>query len=336
MEDLKQGRYDLLSLCTPRGAMGRRGSTHTLSGHCQAPHMAFDVNVNTVLLSGIPLEVSVWDLCDVLQMCNGFCDYFSTVPVQGGVTREMRARFSSANSAREAVKLLSETKLGGDCVLRPTLVDPSLSLEALVAPREMSHPVRIAKDLELSSQIIRKLDKLMFIPNEVTEFLLGREVPVELKLDFQILYLRRAHHFCLYAATWCDDEWDLSQKCGAAVLRDGTSNELSPAEGDWAKAHNNRLEKFLETVQYGQPFVPTYNDEPIQSRVFALCEEKTKQVSEQKYMCNECGKHFRGRNYVRKHLRKVHADLFEIIRLQVHEEMALAAFRKDKFHPTKS
>jgi len=56
-------------------------------------------------------------------------------------------------------------------------------------------------------QVIRKMDALLGISDDITMALLGHvtETEIEMKLDLQILYLRRVHHFCFYAGKWCKD-----------------------------------------------------------------------------------------------------------------------------------
>ena len=67
-------------------------------------------------------------------------------------------------------------------------------------PKEKRWPLAVA-------QVIRKMDALLGISDDITVALLGdvSETEIEMKLDIQILYLRRVHHFCFYASRWCKD-----------------------------------------------------------------------------------------------------------------------------------
>ena len=64
------------------------------------------------------------------------------------------------------------------------------------------------KEMTLAvAQVIRKMDALLGISDDIAMALLGHvtETEIEMKLDIQILYLRRVHHFCFYAGRWCKD-----------------------------------------------------------------------------------------------------------------------------------
>ena len=77
--------------------------------------------------------------------------------------------------------------------------------------KEMSLPERIHKDLALSEQVMQRLDGLTEVPKDITALVLNAYGTTEFKLDLRITYLRRVHHFCFYAARWCDDEWSLAR-----------------------------------------------------------------------------------------------------------------------------
>ena len=113
--------------------------------------------------------------------------------------------------------------------------------------KEMSLPERLLKDLALSEQVIQRLDGLTEVPEEITALVLNAYGTTEFKLDLRVTYLRRVHHFCFYAARWCDDEWFLRDACGIATLRAPAQPECTA--GEWSAAHEQRLESFLGSVQ---------------------------------------------------------------------------------------
>jgi len=240
--------------------------------------------------------------------------------------REVRARFATGSLARGALSALSNLEAA-----KPTLVTPSAELSALVAPPEMSHPERVRKDAALAARAARLLDGLQGVRPELAERLLAREAEPEAKLDLLVLYLRRVHNFCFYAAAWCEDDWHLRKSCGSAVLRDVS---IDMPEGKWAAAHEERLERFLATPHGTRPTVPSRDEEPVVGRVAQLMEEQTKQVAEGKFRCEQCGKHFKGTSYVHKHLRKVHTDVLEVVRQKVLEEAAREACIADPSRPS--
>jgi len=314
IREMQEHRYDGLSLRTPAtaGAADRQGATCQTSGHLQPPHFVLDPDVNTLLLAGLPAEASVWHACDPLVACPGLA-----AVAWSGAPREVRARFDSEEHVQLAIRALEGTALPCGHVLQPTLISPSAEPNALVAPPEMSHPNRIQKDEALSARVVRLLDGLVGVAPEV-------------------LYLRRVHHFCFYAAAWCEDEWDLRKRCGTAVLRDGLGGAgMAAAEGEWAKAHDERLQHFFESARLERPRVPEIEgDEQLASKAAALCQEKTCQITEGKFRCLECDKNFKGPEYVHKHLRKVHTELFEALRQEACQEAADAAYLADPCRPT--
>lgn len=275
--------------------------------------------------------MSVWDLYDTVVQCGGLTEFAWSSPNPVKLKREVRARFASAAHARAGFEALVKLPARGTCT---ALLTPSDELTALVLPPEMSHPDRIQKDEALSAEVVRRLDRLTGVAPEATEALLGRQALPIAKLDLQVLYLRRVHCFCFYAAAWCDHEWDLRQRCGAAALRESLSGAgKAAAEGEWAKAHDERLQCFLETAELQRPAGLDVDADCLAGPASALSKEKTFKVSEGKFRCLECGKHFKGPEYVHKHLRKVHGNLFEALRRQAWEAAAAAAYLEDKGRP---
>jgi len=339
IEDLRQRRFDGLSLRAPASAAGRRGASCATSGHLRPPHFAFDPDADTLIVGDLTPAASIWELHDLLAGRQGLAAISWPRPASSGsgrqgLAREVRARFASKAFARAAGEALATVRTNDGRSLCPALAPPSAELQALVAPPEMSHPERIHKDMALSARVIRHLDKLSGIPPEITDAMLNQDHEdgsEEARLDVQVLYLRRVHHFCFYAAALCEDEWDLHTRCGSALLRDGSSQVV--AEGEWARAHDERLERFLAEPALVRPAAPCCDEEPVASRIAALLEEKTQQVAEAKFRCLQCSKHFRGPEYVHKHIRKMHTDVLEAVRQHVHEEAADAAYVADPNRP---
>lgn len=341
LQDMNQGRYKGLSLRTPANA--RSGGVCPTAGHMVAPHFAFDPDADVLWLSGIPPAVSVWDLHDNLQSQAGYLAISMPRPITG-LLRDVRMRFASPGHARCALNALANAPLKDGYKMRPAIVDTAPTLDALVAPPEMANPKRILKDVELCTRIVRKLDALAGIAAEVTEAVLGEAaqkdstaslIDTEARLDMQLLYLRRVHHFCFYGCAWCEDEWELRRRCGASVLRDNlSSGNSAPPEGEWSEKHQSRIEMFLNTAKLERPFAPNPNDEPLKSRLVEQCQAKTLQVTPQKFQCILCKKFFKGPEYVHKHLRKVHADIFEGVRLDFFNEAVCAAYLADPNRPT--
>lgn len=332
VQELAQGRFQGLSLCAPEpGPEGRQGAACPVAGRGEAPHFVVDPDVHALLLRGIPLTASVWDIYDFAVQRPGFAAIAWSDPLPGDMCRELRVRFETAEQADAALKAMKDAQLASGVSLDPELLSPSSDLVGLVTPPEMAHPDRIRKDQALSARIVRHLDQLAGVQPQETEALLNHEGSTVEKLDVQVLYLRRVHHFCFYGAAWCKDEWDLRQRCGNALLRDHAADSVT--EGEWAQKHDQRLEHFLASAALDRPHVLGGDDEPISSKTDAVCSEQTHKISDGKFQCLECKKLFKGPEYVRKHLRKMHAELFEVIRQNAHADVACAAYLADSCRP---
>jgi len=327
IQDLRQSRFEGVSLCTSTSGSG----TCPTAGHQKPPHFAFDPDVGALLVQGIPPASSIWTLYDTLKELPGLAAVAWSKPPAMDASRTLRARFASAEQAHAALEVLAKVPTVECESLQMSLLNPASDLSALVMPPEMSSTSRLEKDAELSAQIVRRLDALVGVPAEATEALIDHRGAAAAKLDLQVLYLRRVHHFCFYAALWCDDAWDLSNRCGAALVRD-SGTDKSVEEGDWAKAHEERLRSFMATAEFKRPSALQSCQEQIAVRTELLCKEKTQQAAEAKFRCSMCNKHFKGPEYVYRHLQKAHADLFEAIQQEVHNNAAVRAFLAEPLH----
>ncbi|OLP92663.1 hypothetical protein AK812_SmicGene25492 [Symbiodinium microadriaticum] len=314
-QDLREGRYCELSL---RTGQARRGATCPIAGHLQAPEFAFDPDVGSLVIRSLPPAVSVWDVLDVIQDRPGFCTAAWTSFEGTDLARDFFARFTTAADATAAAVVLmrsAETLLsrpGSEGTGRASVLSPKPDLAALVLPQEMSLPERLLKDLALSEQVIQRLDDLTEVPKDITALVLNAYGTTEFKLDLRVTYLRRVHHFCFYAARWCDDEWSLRDACGIATLRAPAQPECTP--GEWSAAHEQRLESFLGSVSFDKPAAaPDYSNEHVVQRVAEEREKAILKVTDEKFKCKLCGKllvvsqgesaeHFRGADFVRKHI----------------------------------
>ncbi|CAK0878803.1 unnamed protein product [Prorocentrum cordatum] len=336
VKSVQENLYDGLHLSTAAPGTGaREGATCLTAGHMKAPHFAFDPDVNGLVFSEVPPRTSIWAIRTALERCPGFLHFYCSEPAPKSLAREVRASFATVDDAQAALSVQSDSELAG-AFLKTSRLSPASSLSALVAPPEMSLPDRICKDEALSAQAVRLLDELAGVPSSVTDALLSTGVSQEsgglqAKLDLQVLYLRRVHHFCFYAAEWCSSEWDLFRNCGAVMLRDALPNDATGVTpGPWTDAHEQRLAFFLTTAQLVQPAAMSEADRvKLDKTIAETVEKKTEKISEGKYKCVDCGKLFRGPDFVQKHLRKAHTDIFEAIKQDIYQEAACEAFRKN-------
>eukprot|EP00913_Durusdinium_trenchii_P034315 g32106.t2 len=141
LAELREGKYKDLSL---RLAQPNGEATCPVAGHQQAPEFAFDANIGTLMISGLPCAVSVWEAWE--------------------------AKEALLVIANKADTLLSNKGLTNG-VAKVSIQDP-MELSALVLPAEMSSPERLAKDLSLSAEVIQLLDKVHEIRQDFTAELL--------------------------------------------------------------------------------------------------------------------------------------------------------------------
>ena len=104
--DLQKGKYGRLSLQAQRppnqGAM-----TCPVAGHLEPPEYAFDANVGSLWIRGLPPAVSVWEVVDAVQDLDGFVTAAWGTPSEQ-LGRDFRARFASSEEAQAAMLLLTK------------------------------------------------------------------------------------------------------------------------------------------------------------------------------------------------------------------------------------
>lgn len=263
LEEARGGRYDGLSLRMISGTAGRS----RFFRHLEAPHFAYDPDEGTLVFATSQARMNVWSVLDVVEAFGGL---HALSAVKADVF-ELRAQFNSSARAREVLDELTVLEVHASVI--PSL--SKLPLAASVAPMEAARPARIAEDAARAAQVIRRLDALVGVPAATTAALLalsgkhllsatsggssatvGAELDEEGKLDLRLLYLRRAHFFCLYAVEWCDDEWDLRRRCGATCLRPAApppSVAMNAEAARLAAAHRRKLEEFLQAARLARP-----------------------------------------------------------------------------------
>eukprot|EP00930_Biecheleria_cincta_P054990 TRINITY_DN41363_c0_g1_i1.p1 TRINITY_DN41363_c0_g1~~TRINITY_DN41363_c0_g1_i1.p1 ORF type:complete len:750 (+),score=85.53 TRINITY_DN41363_c0_g1_i1:127-2376(+) len=339
LDDLQKGTYEGLKLHTssPPGFMS--ASLTVL----QPPQFAFDPDVASLLIKGLPCTISAWDICDCLQDCRGFINISWTSPT-ANLRRDVYASFATEKQAQAAIAALpketaalchvADSATAG--VTNSSFPDSPREPSCTVLPLEMSSPDRITKDVALSARVIKCLGKLCGVQSTLMESLLSHAGPPELKLDIQIMYLRRAHHFCFYTAVWCKDEWELRDKCGRIVLRHRLPADSKAAEeGDTAAAHERRLEQFLGQASIRQPQHLSIEDSDMSLQLANLAGERSIKINDTKLKCTICGKYFRGQAYMSKHLKKMHTAIVDATFQKHYQELAHAAYLHDPEKPTR-
>lgn len=250
----------------------------------------------------------------------------------------MRIKFKSDEVLKEALPSLKETlaKLNSPFFLQ--VAPPTPSLFGVVLPPAMSVPERIGKGLHLAEKVVRFFDGRAGIAEALTDEVLAAEGAVAWKLDLVVLYLRRVHHFCFYLAQQFKDEWEMTERGGAAVLRarleDGSKvNADIASTNSFVEKHELSLASRLEAPSLERPLVVIADDAVVLHRVEELIGASTEEVAANKFLCTGCDKLFKSPGYVAKHFRKMHTDLIEKVRQDVNGEMAREAFLNDDDGP---
>ena len=335
-QDMQHGCYKGLSL---RASGNRYGAACSVAGHMQAPEFAFDPDVGSMLISGLPPAASAWDVFDAIQDCSGFVTATWALPSsKKEINRTFKARFLNAKQATSAsmfVSKQSDTLLCAKGLTseapRVSALTPSPELSALVLPPEMASKERLEKDLVLSAKVIHHLDDLLQIPEGVTSSVLDSKGSTEQKLDLQVIYLRRVHHFCFYAGEWFQDEWSLRDSCGVVAVRDHSQD--ATLETSWSTSHAKRISEFLATASLARPQLVKSSDAEVSECFSGACKEHILQVAEEKFRCKLCNRCFRGPAYVRKHIFRVHLEMAERVRSEFHTKEAEKAFLSDPKRP---
>lgn len=332
---LAQGKFDGRSLRAPMGtSSGRNGGTCTIEGDMQAPYFAVDPNVNTVLVRDVPMEVSMWELYNFLAR-DGMTAFACGAPAPGSLTRDVRAHFENDGTARAALAAL-EGRAGQVSVL----AEPVPLLPARLVPTAMALPEQLHRDVELSARLVRHWNTAVGISADATEAVLNTPGDTEAKLDLQVIYLRHVHHLCFYSGLQCKDPWDLQSRCGAAALRTMPVGGTTPLPATaWVEEHARRLQSFL-TAPFPRHMVRpsatlTADPEVLDKarQVSAVLELNAEQIGEGKFKCKQCGKFFKGVNFVVKHARRAHAEIISQVYDDVASKLARAAFLADPKRP---
>ena len=335
-QDMQHGCYKGLSL---RASGNRCGAACSVAGHMQAPEFAFDPDLGSMLITGLPPAASAWDVFDAIQDCSGFVTATWALPsLKKEINRTFKARFlntKQATSASMFVSKQSDTLLCAKGLTsgapRVSTLTPSPELSASVLPPEMASKERLEKDLVLSAKVIHHLDDLLQIPEGVTSSVLDSKGSTEQKLDLQVIYLRRVHHFCFYAGEWFQDEWSLRDSCGVVAVRDHSQD--ATLQTSWSTSHEKRISDFLATADLARPQLVKSSDAEVCECFSGACQEQILQVAEEKFRCKLCSKCFKGPAFVRKHIIRIHLEMAERVRAEFHEEKAKKAFLSDSKRP---
>lgn len=294
----------------------------SLSG---APYYGFDPNSLTLFLKTIPINVSRWEILDVLKNCTGFLSLSMSEPLKSqNFARFAWVLFDSEAHCLESLQMLNGKQVTQDFRLSPILSKTSSSKNIKTQPATCVE--NIENDWKTSAQLITCLDRekgiyenpLLITTEQFSELTQNDR---ELQLDYQLLYLRKIHSFCFYCVEEYDDERMLAAKCGIAHLRgkfDPAAKPFIDPRADLRILSPGLLKKYDKDT-----------DEVLVKKLKDFDEKYTVQEEENKYRCDLCKKLFRGREFISKHLIAKHIDDINLVVKEHMESIMLERYLND-------
>ena len=187
------------------------------------PYFGFDPNSMTLFLKTIPVNISRWDLLNVVKTSPGFVSLSMSEPLKTqGFCRFAWVLYDSEEHCNESLTLLTNKPVTGDFRLSPVRSQSSSKREVKLLPPQQ--PEYLFIDWKHSAKLISVIDREkgiqenpLLISEEKFSSLSDEEK--EFQLDLHLLYLRRVHAFCYYCMEEYDDERMLAAKCGPAHIR---------------------------------------------------------------------------------------------------------------------
>lgn len=242
--------------------------------------------------------------------------------------------YSSVDASKEALEKLSGTKMDNFELNLIYHKEKPGDKKAKITPSIASQPDRISHDLSQIKTLIQLMDSEKGIKNNL---LLDehKEMNDEQLLDILIYYLRKVHCYCYYSAEEFDNYDNLVMKCGEIYLR-GTEKYHSNADPNtWTQNLDNKIKWRLEnTITLETLTGVTFRDKFEES----ICRSHTNQVSDVEFRCtyNKCTKKFYAFEFLQKHLKNKHPELWEDFDEKLMEEQYFQNYLNDPKRVTPS
>lgn len=301
-----------------------RDSTEIVPG---PPLFAFDPASLTLFLGLIPTCVWRKEVYNAVHAVPGFqsLSVSEAIPSQG-FSRFAWAKFDSQIHCDEACKLLNKVQINANCSISPT---PSLqsTRKSLKTQPPQSLPGLFSDYKHLTSLIIH-LDTLHQIAQNqllISEicFTALEEAGKEEQVDLQLLYLRRVYGVCYYCAEVCEDERELSAKCGLVHLRSKVIG-MQESKGSLTE---KRLEDVYKKAQLGV-YDPN-SDSALANLISEVCVSLSVTETAPRVRCENCKKLFFDQKYLRKHIESKHSDLIDSVKKTHYDKLTLERFQQD-------
>lgn len=187
------------------------------------PYYGFDPNSMTLFLKTIPVNISRWDLLNVVKTSPGFVSLSMSEPLKSqGFSRFAWVLYDTEEHCNESLHILANKPVTNEFRLSPVRSQSSSRKEPKLQPPQSLESLTI--DWKQTSRLISTIDREKGILNNPLlisddAFFLLREQDKEYQLDLQLLYLRKVHAFCYYCLEEYEDERMLAAKCSPAHIR---------------------------------------------------------------------------------------------------------------------
>ncbi|CAG9334009.1 SRRT_2 [Blepharisma stoltei] len=275
------------------------------------PYFGFDPNSMTLFLKNIPVNISRWDVLNVVKTSPGFVSLSMSEPLKTqGFSRFAWVLYDTEDHCNESLELLTGRVVTPDFKLSPVKSQSVSRKELRLQPPQ--HPSCIELDWKQSSRLITFIDREKGINENqllITEemFATLSEEEKEMQLDLQLLYLRRVHAFCYYCQEEYEDERMLAAKCGPAHIRT-TYDEAAARPAEFDQKIEERILRKNPVKKYDKD-----NDPELQKMIKEFETKNTTEEEEKKVRCNLCKKLFRSNEFMKKHLQTKHQEDYQLV-----------------------
>lgn len=154
---------------------------------------------------------------------------------------------------------------------------------------------RVKRDLWISQELITSMNVARRIAFDMTEFHSIKDDKE--RLDLQIMFLRTVHWVCYYSAYEAACPEELSRHCGDLVLRD--NEDVGNVED--LTLFDKKIQLLIDRGYRSLGLKAVTVEERLLKHM--------EQLEEQKFKCADCGKLFKGPEFVLKHLALKHEEI---------------------------
>ena len=278
------------------------------------PYFGFEPDKMTLFIHQLPRQISRMQIIEISKKVPGFVYLSLSEPIKNqDYNRYSWITFDTEENCNLAYDLLHDYKIANDFKLNPIKSVSITSKNIRITPKQFIN--RIEEDVLYTKQIIDIMDKDKCIKNSPK---FEQFDDKRIRLDLQILYLRKIHGFCYYCFEFYDDERNLSTKCDNAHIRNGFIDERGVATFDNISEKEKIIKFDTELTKKAKDFIAqgdivppikpiNYEDNKDLAELRQeYCKNNTITVSSERFRCNICEKLFKGPNFVYNHIMNKH------------------------------